>query len=234
MATLTKTPTEMARHDMANGNWRNCGSASSSTAYSGVGSSTSDGKTYYRCLVNFDISAIPSTATISSATLKLYITGGTAASTQGSYRTKLINQSWTSAKPSWGGGATSGNTTSGYLDSTNGTYNTITGAGFYTFNVTTLLQKWVAAKSSYHGIAIISHTESTDSSTGCVMDGVNSFASMKYIANVLYSGGSSYYPLLTVTYTTTKPVVFNGNEVSTIKFNGNTVTSLVYNGTKIF
>lgn len=235
MATLIKTPTEMARHDMANGNWRNCGSASSATAYSGMGSSTSDGKTYYRGLLDFDVSAIPSTATISNATLKIYITGGSDTSSKGYYRTKLINKSWTSSRPSWGGGATSGNTTANYLDTTiDGIYLGITGAGFYTFDVTSLLQKWVTAQSSYYGIAIVSFAETTDASNGHTMDGYNKFASLKYIANVLYSGGSSYYPLLTVTYTVTKPVVFNGKEISTIKFNGNAVTSLIFNGTKVF
>lgn len=232
MANLQTTATELARHDMANGNWRNCGGSSSSTAYSGVGSSTADGKTYYRTLVNFDISSIPSTAIVSMAQLKVYVTGGSSTTGTGYYRTRLITQRWTSAKPSWGGGATSGNHESDYIG-INDTYLSITGAGYYRFDVTAILQEWIKNPNKYYGIAITSFTESTDPSTGYVMDGYNTFASLKYIAGMTYSGGSAYYPLLGVEYTPPN-IIFNGNQVSTIKFNGNTVTSLIYNGTKIF
>lgn len=233
MATLTKTPTQMARHDLANGNWRNCGGSSSSSAYSGVGSSTADGKTYYRGLMNFDISSIPATATINSASLKFYVTGGTNTSAKAYFRAKLINKSWTSAKPSWGSGATSENHTSNYILTTNSGYAGVTGAGFYTIDITaSLMSTWVKNQSSYYGLALVADNETTDSSTGYIMDGAK-IASLKHVAHMTYSGGSSYYPTLTVNYTPIN-IGFNGNQVSTIKFNGNTVTSLVYNGTKIF
>ena len=232
MSNLTVSSNQMARHDLANGNWRNCGSSSSSNAYSGVGSSTTDGNTYYRGLMNFDISSIPSTSTVSLAQLKVYVTGGSNTTAKGYYRTRLITKSWTSAKPSWGGGATSGNHTADYVGM-EGVYLGITDSGYYRFDVTSIIQEWVKNPSKYYGIALTSFTESTNSSTGYVKDGYNKFASLKHIAGMGYSGGSAYYPVLAVEYTT-PTIKFNGNQVTSIKFNGNAVTSLIYNGTKLF
>jgi alpha-glucosidase (family GH31 glycosyl hydrolase) len=175
-----------------------------------TGTYTNDDKA---ALLKFDLSSIPSNATITSATVELTLVecrNGTAAK---SIEVHKLNRAWgegtktgvdgvtaTSGESSWTCSAysTQWTTAGGDYNSTAVDTKSIgsTIGTVYSWNVTSLVQGWVSSSSTNYGMAFM---EAVPQSTS---NGTKDFASKEYAT-------ASSRPKLTVTYTTGASGVLN-------------------------
>jgi hypothetical protein len=129
----------------------------------GTGSSSFIGRYFvtslYRFLVEFDISAIPAGTSISAANLKLYVFSVTNSSVGAEFRPYRVAADWGETTVTWN--------TQPSIGLESGDSALLKGVGWYSWNVTSIVQGWVDGTYPNYGF-LVKSAENIDFSTKSV------------------------------------------------------------------
>ena len=108
-----------------------------------------DGATQYT-YIQFDLASIPSGASVSQATLKLYVNSVT---TAGSFNVDYVNGSWTEGTINWSSSPALGTTIASNVSVTTADKNQ-----YILVNVTSAVQAWLSGSEANDGIALVANS----------------------------------------------------------------------------
>jgi len=108
-----------------------------------------DGATQYT-YIQFDLASIPSGASVSQATLKLYVNSVT---TAGSFNVDYVNGSWTEGTITWNSSPALGTTIASNVSVTTADKNQ-----YILVNVTPAVQAWLSGSEANDGIALVANS----------------------------------------------------------------------------